>query len=182
MAERVVKYGIFLEEVALELEKWTLHSNAMENWLNEITDAIEVASKMPADEQQARLDKALQTREAKRPEFDELLRSGKALVGKKDVTDTNQVRDKIKVSCLYYKKIPPAKFVCVCRPWRTNGRSSAQPWKTNRKWARPEPSSSMPMRSCAPRSRNGSLTWRTESISSSLWPLSLNPSRSRLRK
>jgi len=97
MAERVVKYGLFLEEVASELERWTLQSNSMENWLNEITDAVEVASKMPAEEQQARLDKALQTREAKRPEFEELLRMGKALVSKKDVTDTNQIRDKIKV-------------------------------------------------------------------------------------
>jgi dystonin len=100
MAERVIKYGFFLEEVSNELDLWTVQSSAMENWLNEITDAIEAASKMPADEQQARLDRALQTREAKKPEFEELLKIGKALVSKKDVTDTNQVRDKIKVCLL----------------------------------------------------------------------------------
>jgi dystonin len=114
MAERVVKYGIFLEEVAVELEKWTQHSNIMENWLNEITDAIELATKMPADEQQARLDKALQTRDAKRPEFEELLRSGKALVGKKDVTDTNQVRDKIKVGSHRLEICSISLKFCVC--------------------------------------------------------------------
>jgi hypothetical protein len=47
-----------------------------------------------------KIDEIVAKRDAKRGEFDDIVRNGKNLVAKKDVTDTVPVRDKIKV-CLY---------------------------------------------------------------------------------
>lgn len=100
IAERVSKRGEFLEEVCVELERWTAASTQTERWLGEVNDAIEGANKLPAEEQQARIEQVLAHKEERRPDFEELIRMGKALVAKKDVTDTTHVRDKIKVSLL----------------------------------------------------------------------------------
>lgn len=81
----------------MELERWTAASTQTERWLGEIAEAVEAATKLPAEEQASRLEQALVHRDNKRADFDELIRMGKALVAKKDVTDTTHIRDKIKV-------------------------------------------------------------------------------------
>jgi hypothetical protein len=51
-----------------------------------------------------KIDEIVAKRDAKQGEFDDIVRNGKNLVAKKDVTDTVPVRDKIKV-CLYIQNL-----------------------------------------------------------------------------
>ena len=102
LLERTVKRGELLEEVHSAL---TVFSNAtvqFELWYCELLDAIESRDilKLEIVEYGVKVDEIVAKRDAKQGEFDDIVRNGKNLVAKKDVTDTVPVRDKIKV-CLY---------------------------------------------------------------------------------
>ena len=96
-----MKRGELLEEVHSAL---TVFSNAavqFELWYCELLDAIESRDivKLEIAEYGVKIDEIVAKRDAKQGEFDGVVRTGKNLVAKKDVTDTVPVRDKIKV-CL----------------------------------------------------------------------------------
>jgi len=96
-----VKRGELLEEVHSAL---TVFSNAavqFELWYCELLDAVESRDivKLEIAEYGVKIDEIVAKRDAKQGEFDGIVRNGKNLVAKKDVTDTVPVRDKIKV-CL----------------------------------------------------------------------------------
>lgn len=100
-----MKRGELLEEVHSAL---TLFSNAavqFELWYCELLDAVESRDvlKLEIAEYGVKIDEIVAKRDAKQGEFDAMVRNGKNLVAKKDVTDTVPVRDKIKV-CLVSKR------------------------------------------------------------------------------
>lgn len=101
-----MKRGELLEEVHSAL---TVFSNAtvqFELWYCELLDAIESRDivKLEIAEYRVKIDEVVAKRDAKQGEFDDIVRNGKNLVAKKDVTDTVPVRDKIKV-CLYIESL-----------------------------------------------------------------------------
>jgi hypothetical protein len=101
-----VKRGELLEEVHSAL---TVFSNAavqFELWYCELLDAVESRDilKLEIPEYGVKIDEIVAKRDAKQGEFDGIVRNGKNLVAKKDVTDTVPVRDKIKV-CLYIQRM-----------------------------------------------------------------------------
>jgi len=101
-----VKRGELLEEVHSAL---TVFSNAtvqFELWYCELLDAIESRDivKLEIAEYGVKIDEIVAKRDSKQGEFDDIVRNGKNLVVKKDVTDTVPVRDKIKV-CLYIQSL-----------------------------------------------------------------------------
>ncbi|PNF19350.1 hypothetical protein B7P43_G06713, partial [Cryptotermes secundus] len=98
LLDRTVKRGELLEEVHSAL---TVFSNAavqFELWYCELLDAIESRDvlKLEIAEYGVKIDEIVAKRDAKQGEFDDMVRNGKNLVAKKDVTDTVPVRDKIK--------------------------------------------------------------------------------------
>lgn len=100
LQDRTVKRGELLEEVHSAL---TVFSNAavqFEFWYCELLDAVESRDilKLEITEYGVKIDEIVAKRDAKQGEFDDMVRNGKNLVAKKDVTDTVPVRDKIKVS------------------------------------------------------------------------------------
>jgi hypothetical protein len=101
LLDRTVKRGELLDEVHSAL---TVFSNAavqFELWYCELLDAVESRDilKLEIAEYGVKMDEIVAKRDAKQGEFDDMVRNGKNLVVKKDVTDTVPVRDKIKV-CL----------------------------------------------------------------------------------
>lgn len=101
-----MKRGELLEEVHSAL---TVFSNAtvqFELWYCELLDAIDSRDivKLEIAEYGVKIDEIVAKRDAKQGEFDDIVRNGKNLVAKKDVTDTVPVRDKIKV-CLYIQNL-----------------------------------------------------------------------------
>lgn len=101
-----MKRGELLEEVHSALTVFSNASVQFELWYCELLDAIESRDivKLEIAEYGVKIDEIVAKRDAKQGEFDDIVRNGKNLVAKKDVTDTVPVRDKIKV-CLYVQSL-----------------------------------------------------------------------------
>lgn len=113
LLDRTVKRGELLDEVHSAL---TVFSNAtvqFELWYCELLDAVESRDilKLEIPEYAVKIGEIVAKRDAKQGEFDGIVRNGKNLVTKKDVTDTVPVRDKIKV-CLY-RIFSKESFLCL---------------------------------------------------------------------
>lgn len=102
LLDRTVKRGELLEEVHSALAVFSNATVQFELWYCELLDAVESRDilKLEIADYAVKIDEIVAKRDAKRGEFDDIVRNGKNLVAKKDVTDTVPVRDKIKV-CLY---------------------------------------------------------------------------------
>lgn len=96
-----MKRGELLEEVHSALIVFSNATVQFELWYCELLDAIDSRDivKLEIAEYGVKIDEIVAKRDAKQGEFDDIVRNGKNLVAKKDVTDTVPVRDKIKV-CL----------------------------------------------------------------------------------
>ena len=94
-----MKRGELLEEVHAALTVFSNTTVQFELWYCELLDAIESREilKLEIVEYGVKIDEIVAKRDSKRVEFDDIVRNGKTLVAKKDVTDTVPVRDKIKV-------------------------------------------------------------------------------------
>ncbi|KAL3219685.1 hypothetical protein MRX96_030238 [Rhipicephalus microplus] len=77
------------EKVSSCLDQFTGMANRFEEWLASVLQAVE-------GEEQPRLEHAMNQRNLRKDEFEDLLRAGRALCAKRDVTDTGPVRDKVK--------------------------------------------------------------------------------------
>ncbi|KAI5641273.1 spectrin repeat domain-containing protein [Phthorimaea operculella] len=94
LLERSIKRAQFLDEVAAELMQFTQQATKLESAAAQLNDAD--LSRLPADELRARLSDLAHFRDKQMPLLEECLRNGKALISKKDVTDTHVVRDRMK--------------------------------------------------------------------------------------
>lgn len=89
--ERCIRLGDQLSEIHLALTQFSTDADQLERWLGEVTEAV-------ADATPTRLEELVVQRDSRRDRLETVVRDGKALVNKKDVTDTSHVRDRIKVS------------------------------------------------------------------------------------
>ncbi|XP_075219843.1 dystonin-like protein short stop isoform X29 [Lycorma delicatula] len=87
--ERCMRLGDQLSEVHLALTQFSSDADQLERWLGEVTEAV-------ADATPSLLEELVVQRDARRDRLEAVVRDGKALVNKKDVTDTGHVRDRIK--------------------------------------------------------------------------------------
>ncbi|KAL1415473.1 hypothetical protein MTO96_006816 [Rhipicephalus appendiculatus] len=87
--DRSTRRGELLDEVSSCLDQFTGMANRFEEWLASVLQAVE-------GEEQPRLEHAMNQRNLRKDEFEDLLRAGRALCAKRDVTDTGPVRDKVK--------------------------------------------------------------------------------------
>ncbi|GFW43673.1 hypothetical protein TNCV_4770221 [Trichonephila clavipes] len=94
LCEKAQKRSDLLEEVCKSLSTFTSGANRFEEWLNAM---FELTRKRETDARDTSISEdIINQKEAKREEFEEVLRSGKGLVGKRDVTDTSVVKDRMK--------------------------------------------------------------------------------------
>lgn len=86
---------VFLNEVSTSLDVFTVNVEAFDEWYIEIIELLE-SPELLTDETGAKVDDIAKRKDKKRPEFEDMMKNGKNLVGKKDVTDTEPCKDTIK--------------------------------------------------------------------------------------
>ena len=82
--------GAFFDEVSSELEDFTHRVENFDDWYMEMIEILESREMltMDADESAHKVDEIARRKDQKRAEFEDMIKLGKNLVGKKDVTDT----------------------------------------------------------------------------------------------
>lgn len=95
LVEKLVQRAVFLNEVSTHLDSFNVNATSFEQWFTEMFEVLEM--KLTGDDGAARLAEVSRRKDERRRDFDELISSGKALVSKKDVTDTMPCKDRIKV-------------------------------------------------------------------------------------
>lgn len=98
LLDKTAKRGEFLEEINVNLTQFNNNSIRFDQWYAEITEMVESRelTKMSMDEYTVRMDAIGSKRDGFRKIYDDTVRNGKDLVGKRDVTDTAPVRETIK--------------------------------------------------------------------------------------
>lgn len=98
LLERTQKRGEFLEDVNVQLTAFQSHASEFEQWYAGILEIIESRefARLSIEEYSARMRDIAANRDGKRGLFEDIIRAGKDLVNKRDVTDTAPVRDRIK--------------------------------------------------------------------------------------
>uniref|UniRef100_A0A0K8TB91 Dystonin n=1 Tax=Lygus hesperus TaxID=30085 RepID=A0A0K8TB91_LYGHE len=89
LLERATKLNESLTEVNSGLDDFNKRALEIENWLGEASDGLATGSP-------SAVDAIANERDAKREAVERVLRDGRNLIGRKDVTDTSHVRDRIK--------------------------------------------------------------------------------------
>ncbi|KAF8783432.1 Dystonin like protein [Argiope bruennichi] len=100
LCEKAQKRSDLLEEVCKALSSFSSSANRFEEWLAamfELTRKKEFDSNIGED--------IINQKEAKSDEFEEILRSGKTLVNKRDVTDTAVIKDRMKALEQQWKEL-----------------------------------------------------------------------------
>jgi len=89
---------LFFNEVSVTLESFTSQVESFEVWYMETIDILESREllQMNADESATKIDEIVRRKDQMKGQFDEMIRNGKGLVAKKDVTDSGPCKDTIK--------------------------------------------------------------------------------------
>ncbi|XP_054274796.1 dystonin isoform X14 [Macrosteles quadrilineatus] len=88
--DKCTRLGESFSEIHHALSAFSGEAAELERWLSEATESVSEATTV------ARLDEIAKQRDARRDRLEATLRDGRALVSKKDVTDTGNVRDRVK--------------------------------------------------------------------------------------
>lgn len=91
LQEKCQRLGESLTEVHQALCAFSSEAAELEQWLGEATEAVSEATTV------VRIDELCKQRDARKERLETTLKEGRALVSKKDVTDTGTVRDRVKV-------------------------------------------------------------------------------------
>lgn len=96
--EKALKRGDFLDETLLQLNKFTDESGSIETELCNLHEQLEgrELAALPAEELAKRMSEMARYKDRLRPMYEDCVRLGKELIGKRDVTDTGPVRDRVK--------------------------------------------------------------------------------------
>lgn len=107
LQDKTIKRSEFLEDINENLSTFNSQSTHFEKWFIEIMEVIESReiTKLSVEEYSIRMEDIAARRTEKRKMFDDTVRGGKDLVGKRDVTDTAPVRDTIKLMEGHWKDL-----------------------------------------------------------------------------
>lgn len=98
LMDKSLRRGEFLDEIFQLLHEFTIETFKFDGWYShmmEILDSREL-SKLNVSEYETKMLQFMDKREDQRQNFENFIRDGKNLIGKKDITDTGPIRDKIK--------------------------------------------------------------------------------------
>ncbi|XP_011312640.1 microtubule-actin cross-linking factor 1 isoform X3 [Fopius arisanus] len=98
LMDKSLRRGEFLEEIAQALHDFSRETSQFDTWYSHMIEILESRelSKLDVSEYESKMAQLVDKREDQRGNFEELIRNGKNLVGKKDITDAAHIRDKIK--------------------------------------------------------------------------------------
>ncbi|KAK2708582.1 hypothetical protein QYM36_014249, partial [Artemia franciscana] len=103
LQDKAGKRSVFLEEVSVSLEIYVKAQTKYEEWYAKIIETVESSS--DPEVLATKVNEMSQERDEKQEEVDELLKAGKTLVAKKDVTDTQPIKDKLKTIDAQWKDL-----------------------------------------------------------------------------
>ncbi|XP_022258337.1 titin homolog, partial [Limulus polyphemus] len=98
LCEKSSKRGELIDEVVTMLTTYDVMIVQFEEWIQGIIETIESRELMQLgiEEYYSRIEEVMNMRNVKKEDFEEVIKIGKTLVSKKDVTDTTPIKDKIK--------------------------------------------------------------------------------------
>ena len=98
LVKSVQARGVFLDEISIGLGHFTSQVESFDDWYMEMIEILESREMltMDADECAKKVDEIARAKDKKKPEYDDMVKLGKALVGKKDVTDSGPCKETIK--------------------------------------------------------------------------------------
>ncbi|XP_022692769.1 microtubule-actin cross-linking factor 1-like isoform X2 [Varroa jacobsoni] len=95
--DKLRKNGQVLDEVSHQLDQFNSQCSRFEDWLSQLIDSIEEGGvARSAEEVQARLEDVIRRKNQKKSDFEEVIRAGRELVGRRDVTDTSIIKDRLR--------------------------------------------------------------------------------------
>jgi len=97
LVKTVAARGQFLSEVSTQLDGFTVSVESFDDWYNQVLEFLESKEmlSMDADESATQIDEIARRKDQKKPEFDEMIKNGKNMIAKKDVTDINPCKETI---------------------------------------------------------------------------------------
>lgn len=98
LLDKAIKRSDFLDETLAQLSKFNDESSILEHELNALQEQMDSRelSMLPAEILAQKTQEMIRIKDQMRPMYEACIASGKDLIGKRDVTDTGIVRDKIK--------------------------------------------------------------------------------------
>jgi chromosome segregation ATPase len=107
LMDKSVRRGEFLDEIAQALSEFLGDVAKFDSWythMMEILDSRDL-SKLDMSDYEAKMAQLIDMREDQRGYFEDLIRNGKNLISKKDITEAGAIRDKIKALESQWKEL-----------------------------------------------------------------------------
>lgn len=98
LLDKAIKRGDFLDETLAQLSKFNDESTTLEQELYQLQEQMDSRelSLLPAEILAQKTQEMMRVKEQIRPMYEDCIALGKELIGKRDVTDTGVVRDRVK--------------------------------------------------------------------------------------
>ncbi|XP_057668604.1 dystonin isoform X44 [Diorhabda carinulata] len=96
--DRAQQRGVFLESINQDLTVFNNQSTKFEEWYNSVIEIIDSKdmNRLPMEDYSKQMKKLIANREDNRKMYEDTVKIGKELINKRDVTDTTNVRDRVK--------------------------------------------------------------------------------------
>ncbi|XP_072387789.1 microtubule-actin cross-linking factor 1 isoform X30 [Diabrotica undecimpunctata] len=96
--DRAQQRGVFLEGINQDLIVFNNQATKFDEWYNSVIEIIESKdmNRLPMEEYSKQMKKLVANREDNRSMYEDTVKIGKDLLNKRDVTDTTNVRDRVK--------------------------------------------------------------------------------------
>lgn len=107
LMDKSLRRGEFLDEIAQALNEFLGDVSRFESWyahMMEVLDSRDL-SKLDVSEYESKMAQLIDMREDQRSSFEDLVRNGKNLIAKKDITEAGAIRDKIKALESQWKEL-----------------------------------------------------------------------------
>ncbi|XP_053979643.1 dystonin isoform X39 [Hylaeus volcanicus] len=107
LMDKSLRRGEFLDEIAQALGDFLVETSKFDSWYAHMIETLESRdlSKLNVTEYESKMVILMDKREDQRASFEDLIRNGKNLISKKDVTDVAPIRDKIKALESQWKEV-----------------------------------------------------------------------------
>ncbi|XP_076672194.1 dystonin-like protein short stop isoform X34 [Andrena cerasifolii] len=107
LMDKSLRRGEFLEEITQALGDFLVETTKFDSWYAHMIEALESRdlSKLDVGEYESKMANLMDKRNDQRANLDDLIRNGKSLISKKDVTDVAPIRDKIKALESQWKEV-----------------------------------------------------------------------------
>lgn len=107
LMDKSLRRGEFLDEIAQALNEFLVDVSKFESWyahMMEVLDSRDLG-KLDMSEYESKMARLIDMREDQRGNFEDLIRNGKNLISKKDITEAGAIRDKIKALESQWKEL-----------------------------------------------------------------------------